>query len=300
MFLLKSSPSRPRRLCRAGARYCSLPRTVPGPRARSGSKSASCCRGPAEPIGHEWPVPIAIGSTVSGNLSPGRSRFLPDPAEFRRSSDRQTHAASSWPRAPALDLRRPGQPARSERRPVVRAAEPADRSACRRGDRLPRGAEPLRLGNLLAFDVIDAGVRPGSNPGAARQLPGEQLRADRRRRLHQQRHPRHRGPGRGPPGDRRRDVSGPLRDPRARRSHPGARRRSPSATSTTITTSTWPSPSPAPTASRSPWATATARSSRRRRSACRSPARPTRSWRATSATATPTWRSPSPTRRRHG
>ena len=246
------------------------------------------------------PVPIAIGAPVSGNLSQGGADFYQIQPDSDGRLIAQTYKPSSWPAAPALALRWPGQPARPERRPVGRSPESPDRSACRRGRRHPRGAEPLRLGDLLALDIIDAVVRPAQTLGAAPRFPGDRLRADRRRRLHQQRHPRHRGPGRGPPGDRRWDVSGPACRPAARRSGHRAHRRSRSATSTTITTSTWPSPSPAPTASRSRWATATARSSRRRRSACRSPACPTRSWRATSATATPTWRSPSPDRRSVG
>ena len=108
-------------------------------------------------------VPITIGSPASGNLTAGRSRFLRDPAGLGRSIDRAdpgrfqlarssgsrstTARATCWSRATAS-------------RP---AARPPDRSACRRGGRLPRGAEPLRLGNLLAFDVIDPVVRPGSN-----------------------------------------------------------------------------------------------------------------------------------------
>ena len=77
-------------------------------------------------------VPITIGSAVPGNLATGGADFY----EIEPSSDgrliAQTQAAVGSPRAPALVVRRPGQPARSERRPVVRPARPLDRSARRR------------------------------------------------------------------------------------------------------------------------------------------------------------------------
>ena len=129
-------------------------------------------------------------------------------------------------------------------------------------------------GTYSLFTSLTPASDPSQTLGAARRFPGKLLRAaDRRRRLHQQRGHRHRGAGRGSPGDRRWNVSGSqrtLRSPTPVRHRP----RSQSATSTAITTSTWPSPLAQAIASRSRWATATARSSRRRRSACRSPACP--------------------------
>ena len=278
---------------------------VPGPCARCGSKSESCCRGLGQSIRRPRCCRHRHGARAAhnrlpgvGRSHPGRGRFLRDRAGLGRPLDRADPGRFQLAPAPALAVRWPGQPARSERRPVVRPTRPLDRSACRRGGRLPRGAEPLRLGNLLAVDVVDPVVRPVSNAG---RCPP----ASRRERF---------APiavgdftnngildivapdgvhlGTGDGTFQAPSAGGALVDPTQATMPVGDRGRRFQRRSAT---STWPSPWPAPTASRSPWATATARSSRRRRSACRPAARPTRSWRATSATATPTWRSPSPT-----
>ena len=67
-------------------------------------------------------VPIAIGAPISGNLSQGGTDFY----QIQPNSDgrliAQTYERFERPAAPAVDLRRPGQPARFERRPVVRTA----------------------------------------------------------------------------------------------------------------------------------------------------------------------------------
>ena len=166
----------------------------------------------------------------------------------------------------------------------------------------PRGPTILEVQSLSGSGAysLSTSLTPSSDPTQTLALPpnfqGTGYRADRRRRLHQQRRPRHRGPGRGSPGNRRWDVSGPARGRRARR--PGCRavRDRGRRLQQRSQARRGRCPRRIPIAFRSPWATATARSSRRRRSACRSPARPTRSWRATSATARPTWLSPSPER----
>ncbi len=77
-------------------------------------------------------APISIGSIQPGSLAEGGDAVY----EIEPGSDgrliAQTQATAGSPRAAALALRRPGQPAGSERRPVIRTSRPVDRSACRR------------------------------------------------------------------------------------------------------------------------------------------------------------------------
>ena len=178
-------------------------------------RAQSCSRGPCSN-----PVPIAIGAPVSGNLSQGGADFYRDPAEFGRSSDRTDLQALD-----GLELRLSLFDGQGNLL-VQSDGQSSGRLNPLIDQHVAAGADILEVQSLSGSGTysLSTSLTPASDPAQTLALPanfqGSSYAPIAVGDFTNNGDPRHRGPGRRPPGDRRWDVSGPVRDRRARRPQP--------------------------------------------------------------------------------